>query len=320
MANLHTTSRFRYALRVLLICLPLLPSAAWAGRSDTLRFEAAPILPDDGNTIHYAYVYLPDEYDSLLRQADNSSTPPHRYPVVYLFHGFMGNQYSWEDKGQISQILDSLIAGAYIEPVIAVMPYCIPNDTTQAVKLRTFTYNTFHYGRLRHGEFEKTFSDIEAYIKAHYMVADDSLCVLAGLSYGARVAANIAKNRNYRSVGLFSPVISRQQYPDSCQFKNENHTRYWIACGRADFFRPDTKRLIHYMDQHNLPYDYYNTNGRHSWKTWRRYIVQFLIENYHPTVSVCSSGGARCTTPVHYARQEYSPLDPLLPDNSERNR
>lgn len=280
MAKFHTIPRLRYALRVLFVLLPMLPSAVWAGRADTLRFEAAPILPGDGNTIHYAYVYLPDGYDSLRQQTDSLSMRLHRYPVVYLFHGFMGNQYSWEDKGHISQILDSLIAGGHIEPIIAVMPYCIPNDTTQAVELRTFTYNTFHYGRLKHGEFEKTFSDVEAYIHARYRVADDTICALAGLSYGARVAANIAKSRNYRAVGLFSPVISRHQHPDSCQFQSKNHTRYWIACARADFFRPDTKKLIRYMDQHHLPYDYYETNGRHSWKTWRRYIVQFLKENY----------------------------------------
>lgn len=294
MVNYGTYIRHLHVLHTLLVLLALLPSVAWAGRADTLRFEAAPILPGDGNTIHYAYVYLPDGYDSTLQHADTSSQPPHRYPVVYLFHGFMGNQYSWEDRGHISQILDSLIAGGHIEPVIAVMPYCIPNDTTQAVKIRTFTYNTFHYGRLKHGEFEKTFSDVEAYVHAHFPVADDTTCAIAGLSYGARVAANIAKTRRYRAVGLFSPVISRHQYPDPCQFESESCTIYWIACGRADFFRPDTKRLIRYMDQHSMPYDYHNTSGRHNWKNWRRYIVQFLIENYPNSSPMVVRNGVVC--------------------------
>jgi enterochelin esterase-like enzyme len=62
-----------------------------------------------------AYVYVPPGYDN----ADNQS---HRYPVIYLLHGYPGASVDWVRAGDMQQILDKLIADRLVEPMIAVAP------------------------------------------------------------------------------------------------------------------------------------------------------------------------------------------------------
>ena len=232
---------------------------------DTLRWESDSIIIGGKRTVHFAQIYLPD------------SEPTDSLPVLYLFHGFMGNQYSWEEKAGITALLDSLIEGKAIRKLMVVMPYCIPRDTMQAVQLRSALYNIFHYGRLKRGEFERTFSDMDAYLKQRYPMQADSACSIAGLSYGARVAANIALERTYKAVGLFSPVIDKHQYPPA---DSSYVASYWVRVGGVDFFEPSAVRFRKYMTRHNLPIDYATTDGAHNWRNWRRYLIDFLKQYY----------------------------------------
>ena len=232
---------------------------------DTLRWESDSIIIGGKRTVHFAQIYLPD------------SEPTDSLPVLYLFHGFMGNQHSWEEKAGITALLDSLIEGKAIRKLMVVMPYCIPRDTMQAVQLRSALYNIFHYGRLKRGEFERTFSDMDAYLKQRYPMQADSACSIAGLSYGARVAANIALERTYKAVGLFSPVIDKHQYPPA---DSSYVASYWVRVGGVDFFEPSAVRFRKYMTRHNLPIDYATTDGAHNWRNWRRYLIAFLTHYY----------------------------------------
>ena len=234
-------------------------------RTDTLRWESDSIVVGGKRTIHFAQIYRPDSgcCDSL--------------PVLYLFHGFHGNQYSWEEKAGVTALLDSLIAEGAIRPLMVVMPYCIPRDTVQAVRLRSSLYNMFHYGRLKRGEFERTFADMDAYLRERYAMQADSCCAIAGLSYGARVAANIAIEKDYKAVGLFSPVIDKHQYPAA---EPAPRSEYWVRVGKNDIFKPAATRLHRYMQTHHLPIDYQTTSGSHVWRNWRQYLIGFLKEYY----------------------------------------
>jgi S-formylglutathione hydrolase len=58
-------------------------------------------------------VYLPPGY---------GSTPMKRYPVVYLLHGFGGNERTFATAGRIKPTMDSLIALGSVREMIIVMP------------------------------------------------------------------------------------------------------------------------------------------------------------------------------------------------------
>ena len=71
-----------------------------------------------------------------------------------------------------------------------------------------------HYGRLsREHELEQSISDLMDMIDTTYCV---SSCAVAGLSDGGRIAANVANLRpdRVRQVGLFSPVLHKDQLPN----------------------------------------------------------------------------------------------------------
>ena len=260
----------KYLLYIFLSLSFSISANGFQSRMDTLRWESDSIIIGGKRTVHFAQIYLPD------------SEPTDSLPVLYLFHGFMGNQYSWEEKAGITALLDSLIEGKAIRKLMVVMPYCIPRDTMQAVQLRSALYNIFHYGRLKRGEFERTFSDMDAYLKQRYPMQADSACSIAGLSYGARVAANIALERTYKAVGLFSPVIDKHQYPPA---DSSYVASYWVRVGGVDFFEPSAVRFRKYMTRHNLPIDYATTDGAHNWRNWRRYLIDFLKQYYPMTAS-----------------------------------
>lgn len=61
-----------------------------------------------------AWVYLPPDYDSPGNTA--------RYPVIYALHGAPGSAADWFAGGRIDLVLDELIKGGYIPPVIVVSP------------------------------------------------------------------------------------------------------------------------------------------------------------------------------------------------------
>ena len=227
---------------------------AVSGQRDTLRTKSA------SGVVHYVYVYLPPDYH-----------PQQTYPVLYLMHGFMGNQYSWEVKGNVSRQLDSLIDCGAIRPLVVAMPYCIPKDTTQAVRQRSFFYNATHYAQLKKGSFERTFPEVEALVRERYSV--DTLCqAVAGLSYGARVAANVAMMDRYAYVGLFSPVLGKNQLPDKV-----TPAMYWVSVGSRDFFFRRKGRLLHRrLQKGGFCCTYQEIPAGHNWKNWRIALTRFL--------------------------------------------
>jgi enterochelin esterase-like enzyme len=59
-----------------------------------------------------ALVYTPPQY----RESGD------RYPVLYLLHGWGGDENEWPDLGRLAQIMDNLLAEKKIVPMIVVMP------------------------------------------------------------------------------------------------------------------------------------------------------------------------------------------------------
>ncbi len=59
-----------------------------------------------------ALVYTPPGYDASVE----------RYPVLYLLHGWGGDENEWIDLGRVTQIMDNLLASHKVVPMIVVMP------------------------------------------------------------------------------------------------------------------------------------------------------------------------------------------------------
>jgi enterochelin esterase-like enzyme len=85
-----------------------LPAADPADRGTVSYVEYTNVLGEGGG---YLGVYLPADYDP------NRAEP---YKVVYLAHGFFGDETDFMVPGNVPNILDNMIARGEIEPTVAV--------------------------------------------------------------------------------------------------------------------------------------------------------------------------------------------------------
>ena len=238
-----------------LVVISLLVSLNAYARMDTIRIAAHDSVP------LYMTVYTPPCY-----------SPDSVYPVLYLLHGIHGNQYSWEEKGHISSLADSLITNDSICPVIIVMPLCIVHDSTYATRIPDYIRCMHDYlHHIKKGEFEVYFPEIKTYIANHYPVRT-SRNAIAGLSSGARQAAIISQTDHFAVVGLFSPVLGKHQLP-----YEKADCVYWIRSGRSDLFYPRARKANRYLNRNGVEHDFEQTSGHHNWKVWRTYIGDFLL-------------------------------------------
>ena len=190
---------------------------------------------------------------------------------LYLLHGINGYEGSWQDIGYAIDTLEALMASGRCEPMILVMPDC----NKWPFKERPISHGNLwkcvtHYPRLsREHEIEYAISDLMTMIDTTYHV---SSCVIAGLSDGARMAANVANLRPdcIRTVGLFSPVLHRDQVPqDTTQM-------YYVYVGKNDMFFASGDRFRRRIERNGQPHRFIVLDGSHNWRIWRKCLSSFL--------------------------------------------
>jgi hypothetical protein len=84
---------------------------ASAGHQSEFRYSA----PNHSTEYRDYYVYTPPGY---------ASETNHRYPVLYLLHGYAQTAADWTVPGGANFILGNLIAASKTQPMILVMPVC----------------------------------------------------------------------------------------------------------------------------------------------------------------------------------------------------
>ena len=190
---------------------------------------------------------------------------------MYLIHGINGYEDSWLEKGHVLDTLASKIAKGLCQPMILVMPDCNKWPYKVHPGRKNLCRYLFRYGRVsREHEIEYSISELMAMVDTTYQVS--SYCAIAGLSDGARIAANVANLRPdcVHSVGLFSPVLHKEQLPkDSTQ-------HYYVYVGTKDIFKASGKRYHKRMKKAGYGHQFIELNGLHDWKMWRACLSDFL--------------------------------------------
>lgn len=88
--------------------------SAWYENTAVLHGEVAAVWYKSGSVAspRRALIYTPPGYRSGTE----------RYPVLYLLHGWGGDEIEWLEPGRVAQIMDNLLAAHKIVPMIVVMP------------------------------------------------------------------------------------------------------------------------------------------------------------------------------------------------------
>ena len=214
-------------------------------------------------------IYLPAAY---------AERPSDEYPVLYLLHGINGYEGSWTERGRAIQIIENLIAADSIAPLIVVMPDCNTGVHEDRPSHHTLWNNVWHYHRLcQDHSLELALEDLMQYVDTTYHTSGQHY--IAGFSSGARIAANIVNRypERFQAVGLFSPVVYKEQMPQLSMSNNKSPISYHIYMGKSDMFINNGRRFHKRLTKSGIAHNYMETPGGHTWRNWRIYLTDFLL-------------------------------------------
>jgi enterochelin esterase family protein len=251
-------------------------------------------------------------YDSptlKLRRRMNVYTPPGyetsrtRYPVLYLLHGYGGDENEWVQHGRTVQIIDNLIAAGRARPMIVVMPNghaaehmapgagpvegqtprpqppVGPAAAPPAPPATPLTAAT--RGMVLGGTYPASFmTDVVPFVERTYRVAPGrENRAVAGLSMGGMhtLAIATANPRAFDYVGIFSHAARVDSTVDGrlAALKAGSPKLVWMAVGVDDFLLENSRVLVARMKGVGLTPTYKETPGAHTWHVWRQYLSEF---------------------------------------------
>lgn len=228
-------------------------------------------------------VYTPPGYENSDKE----------YPVLYLLHGIGGDEEAWLGSGRASEIMDNLIAENKAEPMIVVMPNGnVSQEASPGNGSAGMVQPSFMLPHTMDGKFEESFKDILSFIENNYRTINmKEGRAIAGLSMGGFHTANIALNypNTFDYIGLFSSALGVNPMGDTSSEMYQNKDQklrqqmengyelYWLAIGNEDMemILKGNADFRKKMDDMDMPYEYKETGGGHTWDNWRAYLSEF---------------------------------------------
>ena len=270
---------------------PANPDTAWQ------KVHKYSVLPIGGSELADWYMPVPQEgkmhYLTWYSSQENIYRRVHVYtPLAYetsdepmdmlvLIHGINGYEGAWTERGRAIQIMENLVAAGKCRPMILVMPDVNVDPREDRPSHHTLWTNIMNYSRLkRDHRIEHALRELIPVMDSTFRTSNR--IAIAGLSDGARMAANLAQTLPDRAyaVGLFSPVINKKQMPaDSVMAgcPDDPCVYYAIYVGKKDWmFIPKGRSFHKRMTKASMPHTYEELAEGHYWRTWREALIYFL--------------------------------------------
>ncbi len=225
-------------------------------------------------------IYTPPGYEAGSDQ----------YPVLYLMHGMGGDEEAWIALGRTAQIMDNLIASGDAVPMIVVMPNGNVSQQAAPGESALGLYQpSFRLPNTMDGLMEETFVDIIQFVEENYRVVPEKESrAIAGLSMGGFHSLHTSRYHadTFEYVGLFSPAIMPNENVTSNVYEDidgtlrqqmeDGYSLYWIGIGETDFLFQQVVDFRERLDEIGMTYEYYESEGGHTWKNWREYLTMFV--------------------------------------------
>lgn len=216
-------------------------------------------------------------------------TEEKKYPVLYLFHGGMGDENDWI-QGNVINMMGNMLADGEAKEMILVLPNCrcreddsIPSSGGLAPEhVQSFD------------NFINDFRDnLKPYIESKYSVATGRQnTAIAGLSMGGRVSLHIGFTlpELVGYTGAFCPAYGIFPYTnngltESGLFTAETftlpdeykkNTLVMLNAGLQDnMVKDEPERYSNALKANNVDHIFYKTKGGHDWEVWRHGFYNF---------------------------------------------
>lgn len=216
-------------------------------------------------------------------------TKEEKYPVIYLFHGGMGDENDWID-GKVQIMIGNMIASGEAKEMIVVMPNCRCRENDAANPSDGFAPDHVH-------SFDKFLDDFRdnlmPFIESTYSVATGrDNTAIAGLSMGGRVALNIGFSLPDKVgyIGAFSPAYGIFPYTNNGLTEEglfteetftlpdhyKNSTYLLINNGNQDgMVKEEPQRYHNALEANGVHHTFYTLDGGHDWVVWKNGFYNF---------------------------------------------
>jgi enterochelin esterase-like enzyme len=252
-------------------------------------------------------IYLPPGYEA---------NATHRYPVVYLLHGYPSEPHDsetdWVQQGSADRLVDEAIAAGRIPPVIIVMPDAkttfYSNTVDGAVRYEDMFVEelTPFIDRTYRTRPQRMFRSVAGLSMGGYgalmlaMKHPDLFSAAAALSPGLRSEQELKDTPDAQYEQFWAPLYGaglkgdarvggawRTQSPlgmaQTLPVVQLKRTRWWIDMGDDDFLAQGGAALHIALRQRQIPHEYRVRDGAHDWLYWRTGLIpalEFLAKSY----------------------------------------
>lgn len=216
-------------------------------------------------------------------------TEEKKYPVLYLFHGGMGDENDWMG-GNVLYMIGNMVASGEAKEMIIVLPNCRCREDDSVP-----TGNGFAPEHVQSFDrFRDDFRDnLMPYIEENYSVATGrENTAVAGFSMGGRVSLNIGVSLVDRVgyTGAFSPAYGIFPYTNNGLTEEglyteetftlpeeyNNHTFILINTGNQDnMVSGEPARYHEALEKNGIYHTFYTRDGGHDWPVWRNGFYNF---------------------------------------------
>lgn len=226
----------------------------------------------------------------------NGYTETKKYPVMYLFHGGMGDEKDWI-SGKVEYMIGNMIASGEAKEMILVLPNCRCRENDSAANADGFALG--HVQSFDH--FLDDFRDnLMPFINKTYSVAEGrENTAIAGLSMGGRVSLNIGFHltSDVGYIGAFSPAYGIFPYTNmglteeglfteetfTLPTEYNGNTLVMINNGLQDtMVKDEPERYHNALVANGVDHCYYTTTGGHDWVVWKHGFYNFARYAFQP--------------------------------------
>jgi S-formylglutathione hydrolase FrmB len=213
-----------------------------------------------------------------------------RFPVLYLLHGLYGDYLNWDTRTGLENYARNL-------EFLIVMPDAGDSWYTNSATVPADRFEDYIAKDL--------ISEIDA---KYHTVRDRHKRSIAGLSMGGYGAVKLALKYPdlFAFAGSLSGALNAAQNLDAERpdfrakllevfgssqnrvgrendvfriLKSSASTHYpyfYLACGTSDSFLPVNRAFVEKLSSSNIPYEYHETSGGHTWEYWDEAVQSLL--------------------------------------------
>ena len=236
-------------------------------------------------------VYLPAGY-----------TPDHRYPVLYMLHGYSGDEEAWAKLGLLKQA-DELIARGKIQPLIIVLPqidnsFGINSGGRAMAVMPSDLKNSPFMGRYE----DYLYQDLIRFVEGKYpAMATREGRWIGGLSMGGFAAIHLAFRHPdlFSRTGGHSPAIWTDNFEDQymenwlyppdlraerdpiaiARSQDLSSLEVYLDCGSSDSLGlyKGTAELAEMLRARGVRSQYHLNAGDHNAAYWQAHLEEYLL-------------------------------------------